>query len=684
VIVADLAPGTVLADRFEVHGVLGRGGMATVYLAHDREDGRNVALKLLHPHLLTDPGARRRLSREIEGAGRLDHPGLLVATQFIESDGQVGLVLPLHEGRTLAEQVALEGPLPPEQVRRLGLRLAEALGHAHRAGVLHRDLSPRNVLLDARGAPVLTDFGMARLADRGTGRSTALIGTAGFVAPELLTGQRADPRSDLYGLGAVLYLAATGREPFAADHPSASLTRQLAGEVAPIASVVPEFPPWLDSLITSLLDPKPEGRSGGAAALVAALEDRRAPTVEVAAVSAPAVTAALPAGRWSVVVEDRQQGRGLRRAQRKLRRMSERGQGGRNDVARLLDSAAGVLDRVAGPSDEERLAAGVARHAGLPAEALPPPAALETGRYRIVAHVDQPTAEAVANDVRGLGLKATVVDERRVAGIPDWFLANWWVAIPVMWILFPALMIQGAPEWTVLLLTAVTVMLATLAAPLASRRALVRKLPELPVAWTADLRPMLAEGWRARALLPSSPAPATPLTRAQELGGQALASLDRLAAAVDNQTADLAQVVRDDLRVAMRELRSELEVLRAEVEGSEKALQAIAPRPDGAWAAERLARLDTLARGGDAVDPVERNRLASAIAAHESALQAEGELESRTNADLARLLEIAATASRLRQELELGREATRRPEVALDDLRVRAAAAAAARSEVGR
>ena len=168
-----------------------------------------MALKLLHGHLVQDASARRRLQREIAAAARLEHEGLLLARELLELDGQLGLVLPLHPGHTLSEEVRLHGALPPDQVRRLGLRLAEALGSAHRAGLLHRDLSGRNVMVDARGAPVLTDFGLARLQEGGTGGSTALIGTTGFVAPEVLAGQPADPRSDLDGLGAVMYLAAT-------------------------------------------------------------------------------------------------------------------------------------------------------------------------------------------------------------------------------------------------------------------------------------------------------------------------------------------------------------------------------------------------------------------------------------------------------------------------------------------
>ncbi|MFN7147687.1 MAG: serine/threonine-protein kinase, partial [Myxococcota bacterium] len=339
---------------------------------------------------------------------------MLAARGVVEDGAHVGVVLPLHTGRTLAERVATEGPLPPDQVARLARHLAEALGAAHRAGVLHRDVSARNVLLDERGGPVLTDFGLARVGETATAGATALLGTAGYIAPELLRGERPDPRADLYGLGAVLYLAATGREPFAASHAQAAIRRQLDGEVAAIGSVVAGFPTWLDVLIRALLDPDPAKRPSGAADLVAALEERRAPTAEApkAPVSAGVpVRAALPSGDWTVVVEERQDRRDTRRVRRALKkrakeaRQAERkGRGLAADAVRLVDQAALALDALtgaaAGPPIEAELAAIVARAAGIPPEALGEAGALEHTRLRLVAHVERATAERLANEVR--------------------------------------------------------------------------------------------------------------------------------------------------------------------------------------------------------------------------------------------------------------------------------------------
>jgi len=703
--VAELQPGELLADRYRVHGALGRGGMATVYLAVDEQTGERVALKLLHAHLAADPAARRRLEREVRAAGRLDHDGVLVAREMIEADGQVGLVLPLHTGRTLAERVAVGGPLPPDQVRRVGLRLAEALGAAHLAGVLHRDVSPRNVLMDDRGAPVLTDFGMARMADQRTARSTALLGTAGFVAPEVLAGERADPRSDLYGLGAVLYQAATGVEPFAADHPSAALQQQLAGPPPSIRDRVPDFPEWLDALILGLLDPDPDRRPQGAAALSLALEEGRAPAPAGAAVDAAAdataadspeastalVRARLPEGGFTVVVRESEDDHRRRRWKRRraARRVRRRhGRGGDDLAGTIEDVAVGIRDALTGQDPvpvEERLRDAVARAADLPADALDPTRALAQRRFRLVSGVDRATADQLANEARLSGLKASVHPTRQPDDPVGWLMSRWWVLIPLMWIAFPAVMAMGAPDLTVFLFTALTVALPTIVGPWVGRRMLPASARDLPVAYGADLRPALATGWAAEAPVEPASEPASePVqapSRAALVVQQAVDALDVLAAGLE-EGEDLAEVVRAELRASLRELRREVDALAEDVRDNEAALSRAAPAGADAWAAERLARLDTLARAGEAVDGEERARLKAAVAAHDAALAAEQALDSRQTADLARLLEIAATARRLERELRVEHTDRRAPEEAMDDLRRRAQAAARARQEL--
>lgn len=688
--------GTVLGGRFRVLGVLGRGGMATVHLAEDLGSGERVALKLLHPHLTADPAARRRLAREVAAGRRLTHEGLLVARELFEADGSVGLVLPFHPGRTLAERVAVEGPLPPDQVVRLGRRLADALGAAHRAGVLHRDVSARNVLVDDRGAPVLTDLGLARVGDGGTARSTALLGTAGFVAPEVLSGERADPRSDLYGLGAVLYLAATGREPFAADHPQAALRKQLAGELAPL----PDLPPWLDALIRALLDPDPARRPPGAAAVIAALEERRAPEVASAppaAAAGTAVAAALPRGGYTVVVrepEERRDGRkarrALRRGARKAAEAAARTDGLVRDVSRLVEQAATAIEGFAGdpgPAVERGLADAVGRAAGLPPGAVREAPALEEATYRLVAHVDRPTAERLAEAARGLGMRARVHAERTPDRLPDWLLARWWVAIPLVWMVLPGLADGPMRALYTLLAAALTVLLAAVVGPLARQRLLPDSARSLPVAYTGDLAGQLAEGFRPAVLAPSTAAIAP--STASPAGAAAFAARAREAlAALDAALlADpaLAAPMRVDLRASVAALGHEVGALEEDgirLEAELVAARAAAGGADG-WAAERLARLDTLARGGVAVDAAERERLVAAIEAQDAAAAAEAALDTRRTATLARLLEIDATARRLRRERALEAQAPRPPEQALADLEVRARAATAARRELG-
>ncbi|MCB9780575.1 MAG: serine/threonine protein kinase [Alphaproteobacteria bacterium] len=700
---AHLPTDTVLAGRFRIVGELGSGGMATVYLAVDLASDERVALKLLHPHLVADPSARRRLQRELAAAEALDHPGMLLAREAVELDGQVGLVLPLHPGRTLAEVVAMDGPLDTDGLRRLGTRLAEALEAAHRAGVLHRDVTPRNVLVDDRGAPVLTDFGLARLADGGTRRSTQLVGTTGFLAPEVLHGGRADPQADLYGLGGVLYQAATGRPPFSGDSPAAVMQAQLSGPPRPPRELAPDLPAWLDTLILRLLDPDPTRRPPGAAAVIDALATQQAPT-SPAETRAVAVTPRLPGGDWTVVVRESEDHMGQRDFRRAVRRRARHA--GRHaerhaervggiDVGRIVDEASRAIEQIAGWDDdrtslEGRLATAVAEQAGLPPDALQPTAPLEGRHFHLVRGIDRDTAEALAQQVRMLGLRARV----RREGADDsstWLRRHWWALIPLMWILFPALMAVGAPSWTVFAFVAATVLLSTTIGPWLVRDLLSAKDDQAPVAYRQDLGPALAEGYRAveggrEATGEEGKAqhaqPAEARTRAQAVAAEALAGIAALEEAIAARHESLAEPVAVDLRSSARSLRREVEGLVEDTTRVEAELAAPAAPDAGAWAAERLGRLRTLAAAGQPVDAHELERLQAAADAADAAWQAEAALDRRLTADLARLLEIAATARRLAREVALEHDEPRRAEEALAELEERARAAAAARREL--
>ena len=251
-----------MSEHLEVLGVLGQGGMATVHLVRDRQTGQTSALKVLHPHLAARPAAQRRLRRELTIIEQLDHPAILPITGLIPWQGSLALQMPVCSG-TLQEHIEQEGPLSAADLSRLLEQLGGALLCAHRRGVLHRDITPGNVLLnrDESGSLrfFLADFGLARMADGHTASTTAM-GTPGYAAPEAWSGQWRDPRSDAFSLGAVLYFAATGRPPYGEQTALDALQRQLSGEHDPIDRA--DLDPALCQTISALLSPVLEARPG--------------------------------------------------------------------------------------------------------------------------------------------------------------------------------------------------------------------------------------------------------------------------------------------------------------------------------------------------------------------------------------------------------------------------------------
>ena len=231
--VADTGAGAGTADapeeprtigRYELLRPLGKGAMGAVYLAHDAQLDRHVALKLPHPAAAADPQLRARFLREARAAATLHHPHLCPVFDAGEAPGPRGeprlyLTMALIEGRTLRQ--AAEGPQPPRTAARLIRKLADAMAHAHGRGVIHRDLKPANVMLDADGRPSITDFGLAR-RDSGADaavrvtRAGAVLGTPAYMSPEQIAGDpdAVGPRADIYALGVILYELLTGRLPF--------------------------------------------------------------------------------------------------------------------------------------------------------------------------------------------------------------------------------------------------------------------------------------------------------------------------------------------------------------------------------------------------------------------------------------------------------------------------------------
>ncbi len=252
---------TALADRYRIERVLGEGGMATVYLAEDLKHRRRVAVKVMRPELAATLGAERFL-REIEIAAQLSHPHILPVHDSGESDGVLYYVMPYVEGESLRERVHREGRLAVDDALRLAREMAEALGYAHKRGIVHRDIKPANVML-GEGHALVADFGIARAADSGTAltRTGLAVGTPQYMSPEQASGEPVlDARSDVYALGAVLYEMLAGQPPFSGPTPQAVLAKSLTQEVEPLPRIRPDVSAPVAALVAKAMARRP-GRS---------------------------------------------------------------------------------------------------------------------------------------------------------------------------------------------------------------------------------------------------------------------------------------------------------------------------------------------------------------------------------------------------------------------------------------
>ncbi|MEY2453092.1 MAG: eukaryotic-like serine/threonine-protein kinase [Acidimicrobiaceae bacterium] len=266
-----LATETVLGARYRLGPIIGRGGGADVFRADDLETGRPVAIKVLRA---VTPADLHRFEQEGHTLERLDHPAIVRMCGGGDQDGQPYLVLDLIDGEPLST-VLQRGPLPEDEVTRIGAVLAGALAHAHELGVVHRDVKPGNVLFDRDGNVHLTDFGIARLTDVTAITATGfVIGTAAYLAPEQVSGDGATPASDMYALGLVLLEALTGERAYEGSPSEAALARLHRQ---------PEIPPTTTGALGALL--------GAMTAADPALRPSAAAVAEVLTASAAAVPA---------------------------------------------------------------------------------------------------------------------------------------------------------------------------------------------------------------------------------------------------------------------------------------------------------------------------------------------------------------------------------------------------------
>jgi len=266
----NLPTGGVVADRYEILEEVGSGGMGMVYRALDRELGEQVAIKTLRPELLRDPALVERFKTEIRLARHISDKHVVRTHDFGERDGVYYLTMEYVDGITVRELLDTRGRLGVAPALAIASQLAQSLVAAHEQGVIHRDIKPQNLLLDARGMLKVMDFGVARLAGGSSGLTEAgmLVGTPSYMAPEQLLTESFDERIDLYAVGVVLFECLTGRLPFEAPTAVALIAKLIREEPPKPETLNPEIPPVLAALVLRLLAKEPTQRPASAAELV--------------------------------------------------------------------------------------------------------------------------------------------------------------------------------------------------------------------------------------------------------------------------------------------------------------------------------------------------------------------------------------------------------------------------------
>jgi len=274
----------LILGRYRLDREIAVGGTARVWQARDTTEDRSVAVKLLHPHLLPDATSRRRLEGEARAAKALSHPGIAAVYDVSGPDDDPALVMELVDGQPLSKLLERDGPMSPKVAAALAADVAEALYHAHQQGIVHRDVKPANILVERRtGRARLIDFGIAHsleAASHDLTRTGTSLGTPRYMAPEQLAGQPVGPRTDLWGLGAVLCQALSGRVPFDGATPLAIAAQQKAG--APALDADPALAAVVARCLSVAIDDRPVHAGAVAQALRAWVDGDPAPALAMA------------------------------------------------------------------------------------------------------------------------------------------------------------------------------------------------------------------------------------------------------------------------------------------------------------------------------------------------------------------------------------------------------------------
>ncbi|GAA4472028.1 hypothetical protein GCM10023190_01870 [Enteractinococcus fodinae] len=260
--------GLTVDDRYHITQRIAHGGMATVYRAVDTRLDREVALKILRPNMAEDPSVREKFEAEAKNTAKINHPHVInVYDQGLgdAGNGKVAfLAMEFIEGHTLREVMRAAGRMSVEDTWNIALPIIRGVAAAHRVGLIHRDIKPENVLVSHEGDIKVADFGLARAASNHTGTGMALMGTVSYMSPELVTGEQADERSDVYALGIVIFEMLTGERPFSGESAVSIAVQHTNSRVPAPSSLVPAISAAVDDLVLHMTEPAPEDRPADA------------------------------------------------------------------------------------------------------------------------------------------------------------------------------------------------------------------------------------------------------------------------------------------------------------------------------------------------------------------------------------------------------------------------------------